>query len=106
MGKANDASGGGQIAMCRVYVNHGVWSVRLCYRKGWRKGERVPVEPGFSLAGACYRLGRQSNPLAPERKEQVHRCLVCKAPMSRDRAGVCGLCEKEGRKFLLVVVVR
>ena len=110
VGAAHAHRGGGQIAMCRVYVKHGVWTVRLCCHKGSRKGERVPVALGFTLGGIdqCYPTERRyrSDDSPKDSKLNVHRCPICGIALSRDHFGICWMCERDRQQAIPAIVVR
>lgn len=90
--------------MCRVYHAKKGSFVRLCYRHGARRGERVPVADDFDLPGyQCYPgAGSGSRPSARKHTSvrdeiapdvpYIH-CWVCNGTGYVKGRGTCPQCE-------------
>lgn len=87
--------------MCRVYETKNGPYIRLCYRKGIRKGEHIPgrLMDGQGCADVPgVGVRRRASRVAPER---VRRCSNCNLVLSRDsEGGLCGLCREAAESGL------
>jgi hypothetical protein len=94
--------------MCRIYRSKDGDYVRLCYRHGARRGERIPffsLPPDVStdlLEGKIIHVPKERKPKAAKSynkslwKRQIPRCRKCKAPLNRAnyQIGICYVCQE------------
>lgn len=89
--------------MCRVYSGKDGSYIRLCYRFGTRKGERVYYEgdPPLSPTGHYCGLRGTSKFQCQNGSKQKRRCQRCGSPLVSKHDLICQACKVElGRAVL------
>lgn len=85
--------------MCRVYKDKNGNYVRLCYRFGPRRGERVYFVGDPPLGPSGHYAGPREGSVPRERKfRERRRCAVCGSPVVSRHDSVCSLCKEFERR--------